>query len=287
MGAFRMENENKVPTIQLSDGNEVPQVGFGTYLLNGFTGVNAITSALDNGYRFLDSAFNYDNEGAVGEAIRRSSVPRDQITVLSKLPGRYHQYDQAIQAIQESVLRTGLDYIDLYLIHWPNPNQVLYVEAWQALIDAQKFGLVKSIGVSNFLPEHLDKLQAETGVLPVANEIEVHPYFNNQATRQYNAKHNIATIDWSPLGRANEMLKNATINQIAQQHHRSVAQVILRWEVQLGTITIPKATKPSRQLENLNVFDFELTDEEVNIINRLTKPDGRSSNQDPAVHEEF
>lgn len=276
-----------VPQITLSDGNKIPQIGFGTYLLNGFSGVNAMNSALDNGYRFLDSAFNYDNEGAVGEAVRRSSVPRDEITVLSKLPGRFHAYNDAIHAIQESVLRTGLDYIDLYLIHWPNSNQGLYVEAWQALIDAQRFGLIKSIGVSNFLPEHIEKLREETGVLPVANEIEVQPYFNNQAQREYNAQQNIATIDWSPIGRANQMLKNETIGKIAVAHSRSIAQVILRWEVQLGTVTIPKATNPARQLENLNVFDFELTDDEIKIINSLTRPDGRTSNQDPATHEEF
>ncbi|KRM62559.1 aldo keto reductase [Paucilactobacillus vaccinostercus DSM 20634] len=279
--------QTNVPQITLSDGNQVPQVGFGTYLLNGYTGVNAMTSALNKGYRFLDSAFNYDNEGAVGEAVRRSAVPRDEITVLSKLPGRFHEYHQAIQAIQESVLRTGLDYIDLYLIHWPNPQQGLYVEAWQALIDAQRFGLVRSIGVSNFLPEHLEKLEKETGVLPVANEIEVQPYFNNQAQRDYNDQHNIATIDWSPIGRANEMLKDETIGKIAQAHQRSIPQVILRWEIQLGTITIPKATTPSRQVENLSLFDFELTAEEMAIISSLTRPDGRTSNQDPAVHEEF
>lgn len=279
--------QTNVPQITLSDGNQVPQVGFGTYLLNGYTGVNSMTSALNKGYRFLDSAFNYDNEGAVGEAVRRSAVPRDEITVLSKLPGRFHEYHQAIQAIQESVLRTGLDYIDLYLIHWPNPQQGLYVEAWQALIDAQRFGLVRSIGVSNFLPEHLEKLEKETGVLPVANEIEVQPYFNNQAQRDYNDQHNIATIDWSPIGRANEMLKDETIGKIAQAHQRSIPQVILRWEIQLGTITIPKTTTPSRQVENLSLFDFELTAEEMAIISSLTRPDGRTSNQDPAVHEEF
>lgn len=273
--------------IKLSDGSIIPRVGFGTYLLNGYQGVNAISSALNNGYRFLDSAFNYDNEGAVGEAIRRSNISRDEITVLSKLPGRFHAYDQAIKAIQESVLRTGLDYIDLYLIHWPNPNQKLYVEAWQALIDAQKFGLIKSIGVSNFLPEHLEKLEQETGVLPVVNEIEVQPYFNNADLRAYNASKGIATIDWSPIGHANQMLKDQTIAVIAASHSKSVAQVILRWELQLNTIPVPKATSQSRQLENLAVFDFQLTEAEMQTINSLTRPDGRTSNQDPATHEEF
>lgn len=278
---------NSVEKVTLNDGNTIPQIGFGTYLLNGFSGVNAITSALSTGYRFLDAAFNYDNEGAVGEAVRRSSVARDEITVLSKLPGRYHEYNKALQAIQESVLRTGLDYIDLYLIHWPLPKRDLYVEAWQALIDAQKFGYVRSIGVSNFLPEHLARIEKETGVKPAANEIELHPYFNNQALREYDQEHNIATIDWSPLGRANEMLQDQTVKQIATAHDKSVAQIILRWELQLRTITIPKATKPSRQLENISLFDFELTNTEMQIINSLTKPNGRTSNQDPAVYEEF
>lgn len=158
---------NEVNKITLNDGNVVPQVGFGTYLLNGFTGVNAITGALNTGYRFLDAAFNYDNEGAVGEAVRRSSVPRDEITVLSKLPGRFQEYNKALQAIQESVLRTGLDYIDLYLIHWPLPKQNLYVEAWQALIDAQKFGYIRSIGVSNFFYQ---SIWNELNVKPVLNQ---------------------------------------------------------------------------------------------------------------------
>lgn len=262
---------NNIKKLTLNDGNTIPQVGFGTYLINGFSGVNTITSALNTGYRFLDAAFNYDNEGVVGEAIRRSSVPRDEITVLSKLPGRYQEYNKALQAIQESVLRTGLDYIDLYLIHWPLPKQNLYVEAWQALIDAQKFGYIRSIGVSNFLPEHLERIETETGVKPVANEIELHPYFNNQDQRLYDQQHNIATIDWSPLGRASEMLQDQTIKQIAAVHNKSIAQIILRWELQLKTITIPKATKPSRQLENISLFDFELTDQEMQTINGLTK----------------
>lgn len=154
----------------LNDGQVLPQVGFGTYKLNGSSGVHAIVNALNNGYRILDTAYNYENEGTVGKAIQESHVSRDQIIVTSKLPGRYHSYDQAITAIQESIYRLGVEYIDLYLIHWPNPKQGKYVGAWKALIDAQKLGLIKSIGVCNFLEEHIDTLEKETGVLPAVNQ---------------------------------------------------------------------------------------------------------------------
>lgn len=274
-------------TYQLRDGLVVPKVGFGTYKLNGLAGVNTMVQALSNGYRLLDSAFNYENEGAVGEAIRRSEVPRSEIIVASKLPGRHHSYDEAITTIQESLLRAGLDYYDLYLIHWPNPKEDLYVEAWQALIAAQRFGLVRSIGVSNFLPEHLDRLEIETGVLPVINQVELHPYFNQESQREYNAQRGILTQDWSPLGRASEILNNPVLSEIANKYGRNVGQIILRWEIQLDTMPIPKASSTMRQLGNLAIFDFELTSEEMAIINGLSKPDGRLKNQDPAEYQEF
>lgn len=164
---------------QLNDGYQLPKVGFGTYKLNGAEGVQHIESALSVGYRLIDSAFNYENEGAVGRAIKNSSVPRDQVTITSKLPGSHHRYQEALETIQESVLRMGVDYLDLYLIHWPNPKEDLYVEAWQALIDAKRWGWIRSIGVSNFLPEHLERLEKETGVLPVVNQVELHPFFQS------------------------------------------------------------------------------------------------------------
>lgn len=274
-------------TYQLRDGLVVPKVGFGTYKLNGLAGVNTMVQALSNGYRLLDSAFNYENEGAVGEAIRRSEVPRSEIIVASKLPGRHHAYDEAITTIQESLLRAGLDYYDLYLIHWPNPKEDRYVEAWQALIAAQRFGLVRSIGVSNFLPEHLERLEVETGVLPVINQVELHPYFNQELQREYNAQRGILTQDWSPLGRASEILNNPVLAEIANKYGRNVGQIILRWEIQLDTMPIPKASSTMRQIGNLAIFDFELTSEEMAMINGLSKPDGRLKNQDPAEYQEF
>ncbi|MDN7036798.1 aldo/keto reductase [Lactiplantibacillus plantarum] len=274
-------------TYTLRDGLTVPKIGFGTYKLNGAHGVQVIDSAIDRGYRLLDTAFNYENEGAVGEAVRRSSVPRPELLISSKLPGRHHTYTEAINTIQESLYRAGLDYYDLYLIHWPNPKEDHYVEAWQALIDAQKLGLIRSIGVSNFLPEHLERLNKETGVLPVINQVELHPYFNQQAQRDYDQAHGILTQDWSPLGRASEMLQNETLKEIAVHYHKNVGQLILRWELQLGTLPIPKSSTPSRQAGNMDVFDFEISAADMATINGLSQVDGRLNNQDPAVYQEF
>lgn len=271
----------------LSDGFKVPKIGFGTDKMKGADGVRRMEMALNNGYRLLDTAFNYENEGTVGRAIRNSSVPRDRITIASKLPGRHHAYQAALDTIEESVLRTGLDYIDLYLIHWPNPKQEKYLEAWQALIDAQKTGIVRSIGVSNFLPEHIDRLEKETGVLPVINQIELHPYFNQAEQRAYNASKGIVTQAWSPLGRDNASTKEDIILEIADKYGKSPAQVVLRWDVQQNILPIPKSTHAGRQAENLAVFDFELTTDEIEKINRISRPDGRNKGQNPAEYEEF
>jgi diketogulonate reductase-like aldo/keto reductase len=276
-----------IPERTLNDGLTLPAIGFGTYRLNGASGVHTIVDAIDIGYRLIDSAFNYENEGAVGEAIRSSSVPREQLRITSKLPGRHHSYDEAVTAIQESLFRAGLDYYDLYLIHWPNPSKDLYVEAWQALIDARKWGLIRSIGVCNFLPEHLDRLIQETGVTPSINQIELHPYFSQEKQRAWDAEHGIVTESWSPLARANRLLQDATIKAIADAHEKTISQIILRWHIQLGALPLPKASSPEHQLENLSVFDFTLSAEEMQTIGALSRPDGRTFDQDPSRYEEF
>ena len=255
--------------------------------MNGRKGVQSIVAAINNGYRMLDTAYNYENEGTVGQAILESGIDRDKLTITSKLPGRYYAYDDAITALQESLYRAHLNYFDLYLLHWPNPKQGKYVEAWKALIDAQKFGLVKSIGVCNFLPEHLNKLRDETGVLPAINQIELHPYFNQAQMRQFDKENGIITMDWSPLGRASSVLQNETLIELSKKYNKSVGQIILRWEHQLDTIPIPKSSSPIRQRENMNIFDFEISNSDMEKINALTRPDGRNKNQDPAVYEEF
>ncbi|PTH40323.1 2,5-diketo-D-gluconic acid reductase [Staphylococcus arlettae] len=273
--------------LNLNDGHIIPVVGFGTYKLNGTQGVHAIVNALNNGYRVLDTAYNYENEGTVGKAISQSHVARDQVIVTSKLPGRYHDYDSAMIAIQESIYRLTVDYIDLYLIHWPNPKQGKFVEAWTALIDAQKAGLLKSIGVCNFLPEHIDTLEQETGVLPAINQIELHPYFNQQDVIDYHREKGIVIQAWSPIGRASNVINDETIATIAEKYNKSIPQVILKWHVQNGIVPIPKATSNQRQLENINIFDFSLDDEEMVKINNLTREDGRRKDQNPAIYEEF
>ncbi|MFZ4453677.1 aldo/keto reductase [Salibacterium aidingense] len=276
-----------VPNVTMHDGVTIPAVGFGTVKLNGNEGAGAIANAIRNGYRLLDSAYNYENEGTVGEAIRRTTVPREELRITSKLPGRYHSYDKAVVTIQESLYRAGLDYYDLYLIHWPNPIQDQYVEAWQALIDAQKWGLIRSIGVSNFLPEHLERLKKETGILPVINQVELHPFFNQEAQRKYHDENGIITESWSPLYQAGDIIHNETLQGIAGKYGRTVSQIILRWHVQIGAVPIPRSTSPQRQLENIGLFDFTLEDEDMQTINRLTRSDGRIFDGDPAVYEEF
>ncbi|MEW9671614.1 aldo/keto reductase [Ammoniphilus sp. 3BR4] len=276
-----------IPGISLHDGLTLPVIGLGTYKLKGNEGVHAIQTAINLGYRLIDSAYNYENEGTVGEAVRRSSVPREELRITSKLPGRYHAYDDAVTTIQESLYRANLDYYDLYLIHWPNPKQDQYVEAWQALIDAKKWGLIRSIGVCNFLPEHIERLVSETGVKPSINQIELHPFFNQAPQRKWHEENNIVTESWSPLFRGNELFLNDTLQQIAEQHNKSISQVILRWHYQIGAISIPKSSSPARQLENISIFDFSLDETEMNLISGLTRPDGRIKNQDPATYEEF
>lgn len=275
-----------IPTHSLNDGQELPAIGFGTYPLRGEQGVAAIVSALQAGYRLIDSAVNYENEGAVGEAIRRSGVPREEIIVTSKLPGRHHSYAKAVSCAQESAYRLGVEQIDLYLIHWPNPITGLYAEAWQALVDLRAAGLLRSIGVSNFLPEHLNRIIAETGVTPAVNQIELHPRFVQHEQRRVNAELGILTQSWSPLGRASA-LADPAITAIAEQTGRTPGQVVLRWQLQLGCLPLPKATSPARQAENLAVFDFELDDAQMAAISRMTADDGRLFDADPASHEEM
>lgn len=286
-GILSTENNMNIPQVKLQDGYNIPALGFGTYTLNGHDGVQIMTDAIAQGYRMLDSAFNYENEGAVGQAVRLSDVPREELFITSKLPGRHHYYDQAVKTIEESLFRANLNYYDLYLIHWPNPKQGLFVEAWQALIDAQKKGQIKSIGVSNFLPEHIETLKKETGVLPVINQVELHPFFNQAQQRAYDQSQGIITMAWSPLGRASNVLKHPVLQQIAQEVGYSVPQIILRWQVQLGVIPIPKSASHQNQIANQEIFKFALNDDAMQRINALTLTDGRLNAQDPAIYEEF
>ena len=271
----------------LNDGTSLPAIGFGTYPLKGEAGVAAICSAIAHGYRLLDSAVNYENEGAVGAAVRASGVPREELFVCSKLPGRRHAYSEAIETVHESLYRFGLDYLDLYLIHWPNPSMDRYVEAWRALVDLQRDGVLRSIGVSNFLPEHLERIIAATGVTPCVNQVELHPYFPQADLRAVDSRRGIVTQAWSPLGRSSTLLEDPVVGRVAAAHGRSVGQTILRWHVQLGALPLPKAAGAERQRENLDVFSFDLSESEMDAISALGRPDGRTFGQDPATWEEF
>ncbi|AMB98680.1 2,5-diketo-D-gluconic acid reductase [Aerococcus urinaehominis] len=277
---------------QTYDGLQLPKIGLGTFKLKGQAGIEAITAAIDLGYRYIDTAYNYENEGTVGQAIRQAGVDRDDLIVASKLPGRYQRYNDTLTTIQESLLRAGLDYFDVYLIHWPNPKQGLYLEAWQAMIEAQKRGYIKELGTSNFLPEYIDHLVAETGVKPIVNQVERHPYFHQDQQIAYDQSQGIITQSWTPLGRANEkaevsIFELPELQAIAAKHQKSIGQVVLRWQVQTGTMPIPKSSNPARLAENLAVFDFELDQDDLDLIKSYDSPVGRLSAQNPASYEEF
>ena len=279
--------ETSGPTYILNDGTTLPAIGFGTFPLTGADGIAAVQSALEVGYRLLDTAVNYDNETEVGEALRRSGLPRDEVQVASKLPGRHHAYDDAIASVHGSLERLGLDYLDLHLVHWPNPSVGKYVEAWRALVDLREQGLVRSIGVSNFTGAHLDRIIGETGVTPAVNQIELHPYFPQAEMRAVNERLGIRTESWSPLGKRQAPFDEPPVAEAAEAHGVTPGQAILRWQVQLGSVPIPKSATPERQRANLDVFGFELTDEQMAAITALGRSDGRLFGGDPDTHEEM
>ncbi len=275
-----------LPTYTLNDGNTLPAIGFGTYPLKGPDGVRAMLGALEAGYRLLDTAVNYENETEVGEALRRSGLPRDQVQVTSKLAGRDHAYDDAIASAHGSLERLGLDYLDLHLIHWPNPSVDRYVEAWAALVHLREQGLVRSIGVSNFTEAHLHRIIGATGVTPAVNQVELHPRFPQEEMRRVHERLGIRTEAWSPMGKRRAPLEEQSVAGPAERLGVTAGQVILRWHVQLGSLPIPKSSSPERQRQNLDVLGFELTAEEVAGITALADPDGRLFGGDPDSHEE-
>ncbi|HWV50279.1 MAG TPA: aldo/keto reductase [Microbacterium sp.] len=275
-----------LPTFTAHNGFALPAIGLGTYGLRGADGAAAVSAGIDGGYRLVDSAFNYENEGAVGRGVADAATPRAEVIVTSKLPGRHHATAQATWSIEESRDRLGLDAIDLHLIHWPNPSQDEYVQAWSALVDAQQRGVVRQIGVSNFLPEHLERLEKETGVLPVVNQIELHPYFPQTDQLAYHREHGILTEAWSPLGRARDLLAEPVITEVASAHGITPVQTILAWHVAREVVSIPKASSAEHQQSNLAAASVVLEDAEVEAITALGRPDGRLFDADPRTHEE-
>ncbi|MFD3443826.1 aldo/keto reductase [Microbacteriaceae bacterium 4G12] len=274
-----------IPSHQLNDGSRIPALGLGTYGLRGDEGISSLVAAIRAGYRLLDTALNYENEREVGEAVRRSGLDREELFVTTKLPGRHHGYEETLASFEESRSNLGLDHVDLYLIHWPLPKVGKYLDSWRAMIELRERGLVRSIGVSNFLPEHLDLLEAETGVVPAVNQVELHPRFPQAEQREYHAAHGIVTESWSPLGKGSDLLEQDAVRAAAEAHGVTPAQAVLRWHIEVGALPIPKSGDPERQAQNLDVFGFELTTEEVASITRLET--GRLWDADPATHEEF
>lgn len=275
-----------IPTVTLNDGTRFPELGFGTYKLTGDAGVDAVATAIDAGYRLLDSAVNYGNEAEVGEAVRRSGLDRDDLIVATKVPGRDHGFDETLTSARASLDRLGLERIDLYLIHWPNPSVGKYLDTWRAMIRLREEGLVRSIGVSNFTEPMLERLIDETGVTPAVNQIELHPYFPQAALRAFHAAHGIRTESWSPLARRSELLSEPIVSQVAAAHGVTPTQAVLRWHVQLDSTPIPKSAHADRQRENADVFDFVLTDDEVAALSGLSRGRVRAD-MDPDTHEEM
>lgn len=272
---------------ELNDGTTLPAIGFGTYPLRGEDGIAAMVAALGSGYRLLDSAVNYGNETEVGEALRRSGLPREDVALTTKIPGRFHAKELALQSLRDSASRFQVEQLDLALIHWPNPSQDLYPQAWQALVEAQRDGLVRTIGVSNFTERHLRRIIDESGVTPAVNQIELHPYFPQPAMRVVHAELGIRTQAWSPMGKRQAPFDEPAVADPAAAHQVTPGQVILRWHVQLGSLALPKSATPERQRQNLDVFGFELSGAEMDAITALGRPDGRLFGGDPDTHEEM
>ncbi|MGO2746862.1 aldo/keto reductase [Microbacterium sp.] len=275
-----------LPVRTAHNGFTLPAIGLGTYRLNGEAGAAAIAAGIDAGYRLVDSAFNYENEGTVGHGVGDAATDRADIIVTTKLPGRHHPAEQARWSIEESRFRLGLDATDLHLIHWPNPSQDEYVQAWTALVEAQQRGIVRQIGVSNFLPEHLERLERETGVRPVVNQIEMHPYFPQTEQLAYHREHGIITEAWSPIGRARALLEEPVIVEVAAAHDISPAQTVLAWHVAREVVAIPKASSLEHQKANLEAVTVVLDPAEVDAITQLGRADGRLFDADPRTHEE-
>ena len=269
-----------VPTIDLNDGTSIPQLGFGVFQIEPDETATAVTSALEIGYRHIDTAQMYGNEAGVGDALTRSGIAREELYVTTKLNNNNHRYDDVRRSLEESLTKLQLDRVDLFLIHWPLPTRYDgdYVGTWRALVELRDAGLATSVGVSNFQPAHLDAIVEQTGAAPAVNQIEVHPFFANTDARAANARHGVVTEAWSPIAQG-KVLDNPVIAEVAERIGRTPSQVTLRWHVQRGDVVFPKSVNPERMRENFGLFDFELSADDMTAIDALDQ--GEAGRQGP------
>jgi 2,5-diketo-D-gluconate reductase A len=268
-----------VQNIRLNNGVSMPQLGFGVFQVPNDETEAAVTTALEVGYRSIDTAAAYGNEAGVGAAIAKSGIPRNELFVTTKLWNSEHGYDSTMRAFDKSLDLLGIDQLDLYLIHWPRPRIDKYVETWRAFEKLLADGRTRAIGVSNFQPAHLRRVIDETGTVPAVNQIELHPYLTQNELRDVHARHNIATEAWSPLAKGGDLLTEPLITGLAQKYGRTAAQIVLRWHLQLGNVVIPKSVTPSRVKENFEVFDFELAEDDMAGITAMGR--GLRTGPDP------
>ncbi|MER8526819.1 aldo/keto reductase [Mesorhizobium sp. M0814] len=266
---------NRPEQIRLNDGSAIPQIGLGVWQVDPAITAKVVRWGIEAGYRLIDTAEGYQNEEGVGQAIRSAGVPRSELFITSKLRNGAHQRDAALRAFDETMSKLGIEQIDLFLIHWPVPSQDRYVEAWKTLIELRQSGRIKSIGVSNFNQDHLERIIGETGVTPTVNQIELHPRFQQRDKREFHDRHNIRIESWSPLG-SGRLLSDPTLESIARKHGKSVAQTIVRWHLQEGLIVIPKSIHQDRIAANFDVFDFELEAKDLELIRGMDSSDGRT-----------
>jgi len=280
--------------LKLLDGNTLPHIGLGTWPMRDAEVANVVAEAIDIGYRLFDTAVNYDNEAGVAEGIRRNGIAREDVTVTTKVPGRDHGYESAKQSLDGSLQRMQFDYVDLLLIHWPNPNDDQYVDTWRAFVDLQKEGKVRSIGVSNFTPAHIERIVDVTGVLPSVNQVQLYPAMTRPVERKFHEERGIITESWSPLGLGANVkyydgkrtfLDSPVIREISDAHGKSPAQVVLRGHVQQGLLPLPKSSNSQRLAQNLDVFSFSLTDTEMARLSTLD--DSSASPADSDEHHEY
>lgn len=259
----------QVPNIRLNNGVDIPQLGFGVFQIEADRTADVVRTALDAGYRHIDTAQMYGNEAGVGQAIRESGLARDEVFVTTKLNNDQHGHDEAIRELDGSLARLGLDHVDLYLIHWPRPSADRYVETWSGFEKIAADGRARAIGVSNFQIPHLERLAAETGTVPAVNQIELHPQLAQAELRAYHQEHGIATEGWSPLAKGGDLLADERLVGLAGKYGKTPAQIVLHWHLQLGTIVFPKSATASRIRENIEVFDVELSDDDMATIAEL------------------